>query len=263
MAAAHASGDEDGVGLEFIAEPAGARAVVVFVQGLHGELYGADGDAAPFIGRLRHDLPDAAQAICTYPTDLRRYRDNAALNVPELAALLADALRAAVLDRFENVAVVGHCLGGLLITMALPHVMRKAPDYLSRLRRGDCRLTYCLIDSPNDLPKQPLADIHKRLLEALRLPEDAVGDNGRYWREQVLERGPGQVPVNACAVVTTNPSWVTPLNPEAGLSATRVCRVSMPHEAIVKAPTEGSFEPYEFVLARLRDAGFGVFSPSD
>ncbi|MDH5429126.1 MAG: hypothetical protein OEY57_13255 [Nitrospirota bacterium] len=249
--------NRDQVRLTYFAQPLGARAVVICIQGLHGHLYdstGSSDETGNLINRLHADLPDIAIAPMTYPWDLRRFKANETLSAGGIAHEIADALNETIFDHCHTVVILGHCLGGLLTTLALPHLLHTRVDLIHRLRVNKNRLVVFLLDSPHDLPKCRLSNFHVGLLKALRLPQAAMRENARFWQWHVLTDGPDKIPIEAYAVTSKAESWVTPLNPTAGLSAFQVCQVTISHEALVQVPMAGPFEPYDFVLERLREA---------
>ena len=224
-------------------------------------MYGSEGlgtEAGNFVRRACSDLEGAAFATIVYPTDLRRFKANASLTAECIAEHIGACLSSEIIDCYRTVIVVGHCLGGLLTTMALPHLAKTRPDWIHSLRAEGNRLILFLIDAPNGLPKSPLDGIHVGLLKALRLPAAVVARNSRFWEARVLDRGPDRIPIDAYAITTSAESWVSQLNPGAGLPERNLCRVAISHQDIVRAPEVGPFEPYDFILQKLKNAGIAI-----
>lgn len=251
--------------LIWAAQPIAARAVVVFIHGLDGHTartWGQPGQAGAFIERLQHDLPQVAVAAYDYPSALRAIVADSTLTLQSQANRLAECLRETLLPNFQSVIVIAHCLGGLLTTLALRHLIEQGD--LSNPPNSTKQVLLFLLDTPHDLPASGPSQWLTGLLGAVSLTPAALAANADFWRQTVLAapNSPGSVSsvVSAYAVVSTQPSWVSHLKPDLELPADRVCRLELPHEALTHAPLRDAhdaavaaeFAPYDFILEKLR-----------
>jgi len=228
--------------------------VIVFVHGLDGTCF--DGWGTPdapgaFITRIGAALPQVAVALWDYPSKLKRIVADRTLGMDVMAADWAEALRERLLPRYSRVAIVAHCLGGLLTTISLRMLLTADAAAVRPGPLKDALLLFSL-DVPFRLPADGPSDWLAGLLAALRLDAGTFAANAAFWRRWVLRRQ-AAFPILAYAVTSAPPGWVSPLGPDADLPRRQVCQVDITHTELIRAAAEGAFEPHDFVLARLRD----------
>ena len=246
-------------------QPPGASAVVVFIHGLDGHTartWGQPGQAGAFIQRLQRDLPQVAVAAYDYPSALRTIVTDGTLTLQSQADQLAECLRETLLPSFQSVIVIAHCLGGLLCTLAVRHLVEQGD--LGNPPKSITQMLLFLLDTPHNVPASGPSQWLTGLLGALSLTPAALAANADFWRQTVLAApdAPGSVSslVSAYAIVSTQLSWVSHLKPDLELPADRVCRLDIPHEALTHAPLHdvgvdavaAGFAPYDFILERSR-----------
>lgn len=203
--------------------PPDASATLLLVQGLDGTLYGPAARGDGLARGMAERFPGCAIYGFDYPCRLR-----------QLAKMTEDALEPAAqrlaetLGRLDGgVALVGHCLGGLIATRA---VLRIAP-------RPGRPITLFLLDSLADFPKAAPDAWARGLLEALKITEADLRAQGAAWRAMMASAPPG---LNAHAILSGEESWITPFCPQNGIPAERTWRVARSHETLVALDASGN-----------------------
>ena len=241
--------------LEFLAAPAQAKTAVAFVHGLGGhrlKSWGAVGQPGAFMKRLQADLPHAAVATYDYASEVRTIVSDDSLTLQTMARSWAQSIRKPLLTRFDTVAIIAHCLGGLLTTTAVCALLAgRGPPGSSALRKK--KLVLFLLDAPHDLPEAGPDPWLAGFLNALKLEPSALRAHAAVWRRRVLVNRTLPLAIQAYALTSGPTGWVTTLHPDADLPPARVCKVRQSHEELTRAPAEGPFMPYDFVLSRLRE----------
>lgn len=249
--------DADTLGVAFLAIPPQATTAVVFVHGLGGhrlKSWGAPGQPGAFMARLQADLPQVAVATYSYTSELKTIVADQTLTLSKMANEWARQIRQVLLTRFDTVVIVAHCLGGLLTTMGISALLAECGSSDSeRLRRK--RVILFLLDAPHDLPSQGPWPWLSGFLDALKLSPEAFRASAALWRKSVLAPNNFPLSVQAYALTSGQNGWVTALHPDADLPPERVCKAHLSHEDLARAPADGVFMPYEFVLSRLGELG--------
>lgn len=244
----------DDTRLIFHSRPDRARTAVAFIHGLGGHFYdnwGAESCPGAFIARMANDLPEAAIATFAYPSGLNRFLGSESLTLAAVTSSWMQVVRDSLLRRYGEVAIVGHCLGGLLTTLALRQLLMAGDTWPRRLRQEQNHLSLFLLDSPHDLPETGPTEWLAGLMEALSFDAGTLRENAAFWRDRMLRESRHRCPIPTYAVVSERESWVTPLSPTANLPESRICHVGLSHTELARPAATGPFAPYDFVLARL------------
>lgn len=239
-------------------ERPGARECVVLAHGLGGDPFsswGAPGSPGACAERLARDLPAASFFYLDYDARVQTRLDSGARSLPALAEDAAAAI-AALLERHARVALVGHCLGGLLLRFALRHLLTQTRGVpLSSARRADAALTLVLLDTPEDwpLPSAPGPGPDRRIaavMRAIGLDAGALRASARWWSDK---QGPAGA-VTDHAVLSTGESWIAPLGPGAPVPAARRATLDCAHADLTRIAPDRPDPRYRAILdALVRD----------
>ncbi|MEM9293131.1 MAG: hypothetical protein AAGD01_15730 [Acidobacteriota bacterium] len=228
--------------LFFTTQPPGAELAVVFLHGLDGHFWNTWGpEDAPgsFPLRLADELPHAAIALFDYPARLQRFLQDPDHTLHRIAQAWARHLVEDLFPRFSRIYILGYCLGGLITTLALRELEDEGrlPSFSEASEHQ--RFDVLLLDVPHRWPEG-----HLGFSKVFELDDQVLGKNAEFWQRQVEASG-GLKP----HILLSRPgSWITPMDPTAGLGSEWVHQLDLSHEELVQSPGEGGFETLEWVV---------------
>lgn len=242
----------DCVEFRFVSQPVDAQVVVVFLHGLdtdaeHG--WSQTGSAKTFVTRITEDIPAAAVGTFAYPCTLRDFVSGD-LSLDALARGVAEVFREHLLEAYHTIVVIGHCLGGAIAVTALRLLSERAPQQ-TVWSSAWARLVLFLIDAPFAVPDEGPSEWLRGLMKTLTYTEELAKTNAEFWVERILGRPERRLPVEAHALISAGPSWVTPLRPDAWLPDINVRRLALSHLDIARSAADEPFPTYEYVIEQL------------
>ncbi len=232
------------VELLFVSQPIDARIAVVFLHGVdtnveHG--WSQPGAHKSFVTRLSEELPAAAVGTFTYPCTLRHFVEDG-LSIEQLARGVAASFRDHLLEAYRTIVVVGHCLGGSIAVTALRMLSEQQPLWSPAW----ANLVMFLIDVPFTTSDQGPSEWLGGLMEVLRYPRELLEANAEFWKEREL-----RMPIEAYALISDGPSWITPLRPDAWLPDDNIRRLPLSHLEIARPAGNGPFPTCDYIVERL------------
>lgn len=221
----------DEAGLVVVHHPPASRSIVILMHGVNGhhlESWGPVGQPATFLARLQRDLPSVTISTYAYPSPLAPR--NATLTT--LTQGWVDTMRALVLPHYDRVAVVGHCLGGLIARFGIP-----------TLTSGHSPWLLITLDTPENWSDAPLREPLASIVTTLGLSEPAMRANAAWWSDRPIAG------LDDHAILSTQHNWVTPF--KRGSTTARATSVDVPHTDLTRPPLYGDHAAYACVVKDL------------
>ena len=181
------------------------------------------------------------------------------LRVDELLYVFATALRDEIFTHYENVAIVAHSMGGVVLTGALRVLVANEPHFGRRLRAEvdpPLRLAVAFMGVPRaGRITYGLRRVNAEL-RALAYNNGLLRLNNQFWQNRVVEperiASADDLPVRSIAVISERDLWVPQASAELGLRSENLASTDYSHTNLVKPPADGPHAPYEFVRNRLQ-----------
>lgn len=203
------------------------------VNGHYLDSWGPVGQPATFLARLKRDLPTVTISTYAYPTPLAPHNETTPPTLTTLTQGWVDTMRALVLPHYDEVAVVGHCLGGLIARFGIPALTSDHSPWL-----------LITLDTPENWSDTPLREPLSSIVTALGLSEPAMRANAAWWSERAI------VGLDDHAVLSTQHNWVTPF--KRGSTTARATAVDVPHTELTRPPLTGNHAAYDCVMRSLQ-----------
>lgn len=229
--------------MEEIARRPGAAGVILFLHGLDGgplKTWGMPGHPGTFPLRLGAARPYDDVLSLGYPARPLDYTRRSGLTIPRVATELATTF-AQLAPRYRRLDIVAHCMGGLVAIDALRRCWQANASQAGRLAALDLRCV--LLDAP--LLIGPTVPPHWLARMIVRLGiDDATLELGVDWLRRVR-------PMRCIVATSSLPGWVRYFQPNAAGRTEDRHVVALSHDAISRAPLEGTFAPLTITLQAL------------
>lgn len=210
--------------IEWIIPKPGARLQLVIVPGVEAPTDTKFRSTLVDLSLCHHDL---RIGVFTYPNSLRNFSDNPSLSLQTVAKACADALMGTLQSSVKTV-LIGHCFGGLILTMAF-----------SQLPENRRSTTLVLLDTIADTAQTEISSWLGGLMEHLRVPETLLKDTAKWLQSPIGQSTP------IFAVMTEAPSWVTQMRPDAFRPQSMQFVVPTDHDDLLMQVLQNQTPPFD------------------
>jgi len=224
--------------------PAGT---VLFVHGLSGDpwtAWGTPDAVGSFLIRLAAERPDWTVTSYQYPSSLDRVLLEPSVTADELGRQLAVAVQGLLRDGPRRLTLVGYCMGGALLTIALRRFGTFAAEFVAREAGSRCS---CLTCRTRGSISTGICIARSASIATALTPTHRTGAPGP---------DPGIVGYTLLSQDTAG--WVQASRRDPGLPTRRMRTFATDHIRLPQVPAKGPCTPYEFV----RDAVVTMTSAS-
>ena len=228
-----------------IARPGSNRErLVVLVHGLGGDRY------STWCATPRWLFADLAElgvdiGLFGYASGLKRLGRLRTPSPERQADVLASAVREGV---YDQVALVGHSMGGLICKAAVRRIAETTRESLSRV------VGVVLVATPSSgsLSVPPLIHSWSKDLRVLRANSELIDSLSRFWNSCIATEQPteGKHFLPTYAIVADNDALVHPNSARSGLDDEHVLDVKATHKSVCK-PTDREDPHYKWLRAKL------------
>ena len=229
--------------------------LILFLHGLDGHWknsWGQPGMPGSFMQRVAARFADTVVLSVDYPASVSDFVSAAQTTVAAVAEAWADQLAGALLGRYQSIAFVTHCLGGLVTLQALRLLSERLPETQKTLHHGDGvsspRLFCLLMDAPLRWPSQVLPQHILQLALAIGINQTELEANLAFLSKS-METGT----LRCAAVASSVQNWLSAFEPLAGAQPATRWQLPVRHEELSRAPATGSFAPLSIAEQCLAD----------